>query len=129
MSAGMVLLVDDDEDIVDTIQIILRKEGWNVTAALDGVRGLERLRAGLRPDLILLDLMMPGLNGWQFCDALRADSQLRDIPVVVLSGSGDVMEKAASLGAVAHLRKPFELSELLETVRRHALGGEPRPAP
>ena len=122
-----VLIVDDDEDIVDTVRMVLTRRGWQVESAGEGAAGLERLRNGLRPEVVLLDLMMPGINGWQFCEALRADPELRGIPVVVVSGAGDVGEKARSVGAVGHLRKPFELSELYEVVRSATSEGSAAP--
>ena len=61
-------------------------------------------------------MMMPGLNGWEFCRALRSDPALRDTPVVIISGAGEVAEQARQLGVRGHLRKPFELSELIEAV-------------
>jgi two-component system response regulator MprA len=126
MSGRSVLLIDDDVDIVATVRMILQRDGWDVTAAGDGAEGLAVLRGGLRPNVILLDLMMPGVNGWEFCDAVRADPELQGVPVVVVSGAGDVDEKAAAVGAVGHLRKPFELSALREVVRIY---GAPRPEP
>jgi CheY-like chemotaxis protein len=117
------LIVDDDEDIVDTVRMVLSRRGWQVEAAADGAVGLERLRSGLRPKVVLLDLMMPGINGWQFCDALRAEPELSHIPVVIISGAGDVGEKARSVGAVGHLRKPFELTELYEAVESATSAG------
>jgi CheY-like chemotaxis protein len=125
MSERILLIVDDDDDIVDTVRMILQRQGWRVESASDGAGGLAQLRAGLRPAAVLLDLMMPGINGWQFCDALRADPQLCAIRVVVVSGAGDVAEKARSVGAIGHLRKPFELSELIEVVKALATYEEP----
>jgi CheY-like chemotaxis protein len=126
VSGRALLLIDDDDDIVNTVRMILERRGWTVASAVDGSQALELLRGGLRPALILLDLMMPGLNGWQFTEALRADPSLAQPPIAVLSGAGDVAEKAARLGAVAHLRKPFELSALIELVRTEARPeGEP----
>lgn len=117
------LIVDDDEDIVDTVRMVLSRRGWQVEAAPDGAVGLERLRGGLHPEVVLLDLMMPGINGWQFCEELRREPALSQIPVVVISGAGDVGEKARSIGAVGHLRKPFELSELYEAVESATSAG------
>ena len=125
MSERVVMIIDDDDDIVDTVRMILQRQGWEVASAPEGAAALEQLRGGLRPELILLDLMMPGLNGWQFTELLRADPALGNPPIVVLSGAGDVAAKAASVGAVAHLRKPFELSELVEVVRTRARPAEP----
>jgi CheY-like chemotaxis protein len=115
-----VLLVEDDPDIVDVVEMILQRDGWAVAVACDGQQALDRLQAGTAPRLILLDFRMPGLDGWQFCERLRADPALAGIPVVVLSGASDLAQDAESVGAVAYLRKPFEIHQLLATVRRHA---------
>jgi len=119
------LIIDDDRDIAETVRLALERHGWQVETAIDGNDGLERLRAGLRPQVVLLDLMMPGLNGWQFCQALKADPELRLIRVVLVSGAGDVAETARRVGAVAHLRKPFELSELLIVVGGGTISAKP----
>src|SRR5262245_18680407 len=71
--APEILIVDDDRELRDVLRLILLEEGYRVTVATDGAGALESLRAGLRPAMILLDLMMPGMNGWSFRDALLAD--------------------------------------------------------
>jgi two-component system response regulator MprA len=89
-----------------------------VTTAEHGRRALELLRAGLRPGVILLDLMMPVMNGWQFRDEQAHDPQLSPIPVLIISGDGRVAEKTTALGAAGYLRKPIDLDVLLGTVAR-----------
>src|SRR5689334_6104245 len=79
-----ILVVDDDEDILEALRDLLRDEGYDVVAARDGRTALERLRGGLRPRLILLDLMMPTMNGYEFRREQRADPALAGIPTIVV---------------------------------------------
>lgn len=111
------LVVEDDADIRDMIRQILELEGYPVQTAADGLDALAQIRREL-PGLILLDLMMPAMNGWEFRAAQLEDPRLAAIPVVVLSGDGTVAAKAGSLKAAGFLKKPVELSQLLETVGR-----------
>jgi DNA-binding response OmpR family regulator len=111
-----ILIIDDDQDICDTVQIVLELRGYRVTTASNGEEGLRLLRNGERPGLILLDLMMPGMNGTQFREEQLRDSTLASIPVLVLSGDGRVAEKAAPLKAEG-LVKPLHLETLLEKIR------------
>jgi CheY-like chemotaxis protein len=111
------LVVDDNEDVRAGIVDALAEEGYSVAEAVDGLHALEIARAD-PPDLILLDLMMPRMNGWQFRAAQQADAALARIPVIVLSAT--LPEKVASLAANDYLHKPFELSDLLEAVARNA---------
>ncbi len=112
-----VLVIDDDADICEVIQTILELNGYQVITARDGVDALAKLRGGARPSLIILDLMMPRMNGVQFRAEQESDSALRGIPVVILSGDGRAESKAAALG-LEGLRKPVELEHLLATVER-----------
>ena len=117
-SDRVVFVVEDDADIRDMIRQILELEGYAVRTASDGFDALAQIRHGERPRLILLDLMMPGMNGWEFRAAQLEDPSLADIPVVVLSGDGTVASKAGTMNAAGFLRKPVELNTLLETVSR-----------
>jgi CheY-like chemotaxis protein len=118
-AAGCVMVVDDDADIRDSIGDILELRGYEVRRAANGREALERLREGPRPCVILLDLMMPVLNGWEFRAAQATDAELAAVPVVIISGDGSADQKAASVGVREYLRKPLELSAILEVVRRH----------
>lgn len=113
-----VLVVEDDADIRDTISQILEFEGYAVATARNGAEALAQMRRGRRPAVILLDLMMPGMNGWEFRSAQLVDPALADIPVVVLSGDRTVAAEAGDMKAAGFLTKPVELSMLLDTVRR-----------
>src|SRR5262245_26845005 len=92
--AKAVLVVEDSIDTRDSLAFLLRSVGgYQVSTAANGQEALDRLRAGPRPGLILLDLLMPTMDGWEFCHRLRQDPALASIPVVVVSGVGDSPEK------------------------------------
>ena len=117
-SPDPVLVVDDDADIRDTLQSILELYGQPVVTARDGADALVQLRGGVRPCLILLDLMMPRMNGAQFREEQLRDPAFRSLPVVVLSGDAKAEARAAALG-VEGLRKPVDLEVLLAVVGRY----------
>jgi two-component system chemotaxis response regulator CheY len=118
MASSTVLVVDDDPDIRETVGLVLQRHGYTVTTAADGAEALERLRGSApRPCLILLDLMMPRMNGFDFWDAI-GESDLKSIPVVVLTGAGPMAAARAQQMHLEVLRKPFGLTELLRTVGR-----------
>jgi CheY-like chemotaxis protein len=122
---GVILVIEDDVGIRETLSEFLRSEGFQVDLARDGAEGLERL-AVRRPDLILVDLFMPGMSGGQFLERLRADAATRSLKVVLMTGSRPGGEAAAAADAV--LQKPFELDELLSAVQRFprpSTGGRP----
>ena len=110
-----VLIVDDDLDIRDAVSEFLAFEGHEVFTASDGEQALVRCRQ-LRPDLVLLDLMMPGMNGWDFRRAQLRDPAIAAIPVLVVSALGRV----ADLAVAGFLPKPFSLDDLTSAVRRLA---------
>jgi CheY-like chemotaxis protein len=116
---GRVLVVDDDADIRDTIGDILEMRGYEVARAANGREALERLRDGPRPCVILLDLMMPVVSGWEFRQQQTSDTALASVPVVIISGDGTVAQKAESIDVHEYLRKPVDLSAMLAVVRRH----------
>lgn len=115
--AVKVLAVDDDAVIQRLLQVNLEMEGYEVELASDGVEALERARA-FRPDVVLLDVMMPRMDGWQVCAAMRADPELRDIPVVFLSARAQESDlgRGEEVGADAYVTKPFDPLELLALV-------------
>ena len=116
-----ILVVDDDEDIRFAMSDTLEAEGYRVLLAEDGSDALAKLRAeGERPCVILLDLMMPKMDGWGFRAAQRDDPALADIPVVVLSADAQVKKKAAELGADGSMAKPIRIDELLTMIKRFA---------
>jgi len=114
-----VLLVEDDHDVRETIAEVLADEGYLVVTAIDGHQALQQLRDGLRPFAILLDLMMPGMNGHQFRTEQRAEpAAIADIPVIVLTADRLIEQKANELAAAAYLKKPTPLTDLLETLAK-----------
>jgi two-component system response regulator MprA len=114
-----VLLVEDEADLREAFSGIIENEGFPVTRASDGVEAFELLTAGLRPCLIVLDLMMPRMDGVEFRRRQRADPTLADIPVVVVSGVTDKIERVRQLGVVECLRKPPNLDRLVALVAEH----------
>lgn len=120
MSERTVCIVDDDPDIREAMRFALEMHGVRVLEASDGAVALDQLHRE-KCGLILLDLMMPGMNGWEFRAAQRADPDLAGIPVVVLSGARDVADLARELDAAAYLTKPVELEQLAEVVDRYTI--------
>jgi CheY-like chemotaxis protein len=115
-----VLVVEDDVDIRDLIADILRLEGYAVEAVENGQEALDILRkGGPHPRLILLDMMMPVMNGWEFRAAQAEDPQIAGIPVVILTGGGNASAAAQGLGVDTFLRKPVDLDELLAIVKKY----------
>ncbi|NOK12319.1 response regulator [Corallococcus exercitus] len=113
----MVLVVDDDPDILEALSEILEAEGFEIRRARNGKEALERLEPD-PPDLILLDLMMPVMDGWEFAQRMRQKPDFASIPIIVLSADRNVGSKAKDIGAMGHLAKPFELNDLLSMVRQ-----------
>lgn len=113
------LVVDDDLDIRDALQDVFELEGYAVLVAADGLEALAQLRqVEAMPDLILLDLMMPRMDGFAFREALRQNTSFNRIPVLVASADLDVKGAAEGLGVAGWLRKPLDLRELLNTVKK-----------
>jgi CheY-like chemotaxis protein len=118
--SGLVLVVDDDDDIRESLEVLLRLHGYHVATAADGAEALARLQNDpTRPCLILLDLMMPRLSGNEFRRAQLGDPTVSAVPVAVMSGATDVEQRAQALGAVATLAKPIDFEMLIEIVRRY----------
>lgn len=116
---GPVLIVEDDPDVRESLRGVVLDEGYCVAEAGDGRQALEYLRAHANPCVMILDLMMPVMDGWQLLAAMKDDAALGRIPVVVVSASSvDKLQTAQTLGAVALLRKPVHLDALLEAVER-----------
>ncbi len=115
-----ILVVDDDAGIREALTDILEDEGYVVSSAPDGLAALEMLRSQhQRPKLVLLDLMMPRMNGWQFRAEQREDPDLAAIPVVVISAGGNAREQSQVLGAAEYLPKPIEVDQLVGIVERY----------
>ena len=121
--AVSVLVVEDDKNIAELLQMYLEKEGYAVTVAHDGGAGLSKFRA-IKPDLVLLDVMMPVMDGWSVCKAIRTEEQT---PLIMLTAKGETDDKVQGLrtGADDYITKPFELKEVLariEAVLRRTSG-------
>jgi DNA-binding response OmpR family regulator len=112
-----ILLVEDDPSICEAISEVLQMEGIEVRIAPNGKAGIEELRAGYHPELILLDLMMPGTDGMWFCAEREKDTEIKKIPVVIMSAHGQVENRTAGLSVNAVLKKPIGLDDLLATVK------------
>jgi CheY-like chemotaxis protein len=118
-----ILIVEDDPTAREDLSTLLRSEGYRIAAAGDGLAAINLLRAGLRPDLILLDMILPGADGWQFFAERQRDPAVAAIPVVIMTGVGIASDDwAHALGAVGLLRKPIGLDDLLATIRRRVQG-------
>jgi CheY-like chemotaxis protein len=112
-----VLLVDDDLDARSLLAMLLELDGHTVHTSSDGLEAMEALRKGLRPCVILLDLMMPNLDGAGVVREMRRDPSLAGLPVVLVSGVADLDEAASELGVAATMTKPVDPDELLRAVR------------
>ena len=109
--AVSVLVAEDDRNIAELLQMYLEREGYAVTVAYDGGQALTKFRS-IQPDLVLLDVMMPVMDGWGVCRAIRAESQ---IPIIMLTAKGETDDKVSGLkaGADDYITKPFEMREVL----------------
>ena len=115
-----VLLVDDNDDVRDGLTQLIRAEGYAVETARNGREAL-RVLATVHPCIILLDLHMPDMSGYDFRQAQLADGVLRDIPVVVYSAAHDVREQSQRMTATAYAEKPIEIARLMQLIRTHCL--------
>jgi chemosensory pili system protein ChpA (sensor histidine kinase/response regulator) len=116
-SKPLILVVDDDDATREAFSLILALDGFRVQTAFDGLDALERLNSGERPHLIILDLMMPRVDGFQVCQHLGDDPRLAGVPVVVCTASGRKARELPSAPA-ALLQKPVDPADLLAAVRR-----------
>jgi len=118
MKGATILVVDDDAFIRRPLEFILRGEGFEPRMAVDGNDCLEQV-ARNRPDLIILDVMMPGCDGFEVCRRLKSDPESADIPIIMLSARGQEhdRERGASLGAADFMTKPYSPAELVRKVR------------
>ncbi len=115
MKGGRVLVIDDEPMVRETLGQVLADEGYVVDLAIDGESALDRVRAA-RPDAILLDLMMPGMNGRQFLQALRNQPAYASVPVLIMTAVHGLNVNLATLGASEVVEKPFDVDELLNKV-------------
>jgi len=113
-----VLIVDDEQNIAISVEYLMRREGFEVTVAKDGEEGLAKIRSS-KPDLVLLDVMMPKMDGFQVLTEARADKELDSVRIIMLTAKGREaeVEKGLSLGADAYIPKPFSTSDLVNRVK------------
>lgn len=114
-----ILIVDDDQGIRDTLCLALELEGFQAAVAEHGEVALDYLKSHSKPNLVLLDLMMPVMNGWDFVQKVRDIPDLSNLPIVVVTAFG---ARAKGLAVQGHLEKPVELEALLSTVKRFCCG-------
>lgn len=121
--AKRVLLIEDEPNIIEAISFILTRDGWTVHSHTEGSTAAERVRANI-PDLVILDVMLPGLSGYDILRDLRAHAQTAALPVMMLSARGQIKDRemAERLGATHYMIKPFSNAEILENVRLLAGG-------
>jgi phosphate regulon transcriptional regulator PhoB len=118
MKKGTILVIDDEKDLIELVRYNLEKEGYDVIAAADGQSGLDVVKRH-RPDLVVLDLMMPGLDGLQVCQQLRADPRAGRIPVIMLTAKATEADRVVGLelGADDYITKPFSPREVVARVK------------
>jgi CheY-like chemotaxis protein len=115
-----ILVVEDDPDIRFGLAVLLEDEGYEVVTAANGREALAQLHAmPVAPCVILLDLMMPDMDGWEFRAEQRREPLLASIPVIVLSAAADLPTRTAKLGVAGVMQKPIHVGELLKTIKRH----------
>ena len=114
-----ILIVDDEPDVVVPIQFLMEQQGYSVMAAYRGEDALD-LIYHYKPDLVLLDIMLPGIDGWEVCEIIRLNQNYRDIKIVFLTAKGrdEDIAKGLALGADAYITKPFSNDVLVATVNK-----------
>lgn len=132
MALGKIIVIEDESEMIDLISMILQREGYKVYGASSGLQGLI-LVEDVQPDLILLDLMMPDMDGWEVYQRLKADPRTHSVPVIVVTARSQSIDKVLGLSIAKvddYLTKPFSPADLLESVNRTLLarrerGGDP----
>ena len=115
-----ILVIEDEAEMIDLTRIVLEREGYEVIGAVGGTRGLELIKQE-KPDLVLLDLMMPDIGGWEVYRQVKANSELADIPVIVVTAKAQSIDKVLGLQVAKvddYITKPFGPKELLDSIRR-----------
>ena len=117
MARKHVVYVDDNLDLTRLVEGELQDAGYEITIANDGEEGLETILS-VQPDMVILDVMMPLMNGWEVCKYLREQERFKDLPILMLTGIGAVVNDMTSplYGASDHLDKPFDMEDLIERV-------------
>jgi CheY-like chemotaxis protein len=123
--AHQVLIVDDNDDARETLARLLRMHGFTVAPAWSAEDALRHFRQGFRPCIVILDLRMPGMDGWAFHDRMRLDPDLATIPVAIVSGHAEEENRARERGACQFMLKPADPTMLIAAVDRHCTGRKP----
>jgi two-component system chemotaxis response regulator CheY len=118
-SAKTILIVDDNPNWREVMSLILSAEGYRVVTATNGQEGLHYLRTSPAPNLIILDMKMPVMDGWQFQQQRMKDPALAGIPLFIVSGSVSGAELSATFGVAEYAQKPVDIEQFLNTVRRY----------
>jgi len=120
MNSKKILIVDDEEDLVESVRFPLEMEGFHVLVSYDGEDALNLARKE-NPDLILLDLMLPRLDGYKVCQLLKSDDRHKHIPILMLTAKSQAKDMALGMetGANAYITKPFDIRDLLKKVKAH----------
>ena len=129
-SPARVLIVEDEDNIALALRTVMSREGWQLDRIADGAEAVEAIRT-LHPDLVLLDVMLPRVSGYEICQSVRLDPALADVRILMMTARGTAMErrKGLALGADGFVTKPFALGDLMAEARRLlASGTEPRDA-
>ena len=115
-----VLIIEDEKLIIVSTQMVLEAAGFRVESAINGEEGISKARE-MGPDLVLLDIMMPGIDGWETLTRLKRDADTAEIPVIIFTAREHARghQKSAEMGAADYFRKPFEPDELIELVEKH----------
>ena len=115
-----ILIVDDEQDIVETLTFMLKQRGYECIFAYDGETGLK-LAKEEAPDLIILDVMMPKINGYKICRLLKYDARYKNIPIIMVTARGQEQDKAIGeeTGADEYITKPFEFSDVIERIEKY----------
>ncbi len=124
-----ILVVEDEDNIAIALNYLLTREGYNQTRLETGAGAVDMIRE-LKPDLVLLDVMLPEVSGYEICQSVRADPECADVRILMMTARGSAMErrKGLAMGADGFISKPFELKELRDEVRK-ILSGAPRHEP
>lgn len=119
MAAKEILVVDDELDVVVPIQFLMEQQGYSVLTAQRGEDALDLIYQ-YKPDLVLLDIMLPGIDGWQVCEIVRLNPNYRDIKIIFLTAKGrrEEIAKGLALGADAYITKPFSNAKLVAEVKK-----------
>lgn len=115
-----ILCIEDESEMIDLIKLILGRKGFDVKGATGGIEGIKIVRE-LKPDLVLLDLMMPDMDGWEVYQQMKAEPATRDIPVIVVTAKAQNIDKVLGLHIAKvddYIAKPFSPQELLESVEK-----------